>query len=77
MCKARHGETPLHKACQMGRLDIVKYLMEDVKNNVCSDSTPLHTAIAFGTLKVVQYMIEEQSVGIRITTLLSIILLLH
>ena len=57
-------------ACQTDSLDVVKYLMEDVKvDSSCQDddtgATPLHLAAHFGSLDVVQYMIEEQQCDVE------------
>ena len=63
MCRGWYGRTPLHDACQAGKLNVVKYLVGDVKVDVsCRDgakgATSLHIAAQFGKLDVVQYMIE-------------------
>jgi ankyrin repeat protein len=61
-------ETALHYACMYGRLDIVKYLVENVRANVeltvHKKGTPLHEACRYGKLEVVKYLIERASANV-------------
>ena len=60
----RRNYTPLHWAAIFGRIDIVKFLVEDMNCDVeCRDdycNTPLHRAALAGRLNIVQYFIEER-----------------
>ena len=61
------GESPLHRACEKGFLDIVIYLHQagadmDKRINDAQTSwgdTPLHKAVLGGQLHVVTYLVEE------------------
>ena len=64
------GESPLHRACEKGFLDIVIYLHQagadmDKRINDAQTSwgdTPLHKAVMGGQLHVVVYLVEEVGV---------------
>ncbi|CAN2103767.1 ankyrin repeat domain-containing protein [Wolbachia pipientis] len=61
--KVKNGRTPLHYAAQEGKLDVVKYLVEekhaDVNANDNDGFIPLHYAAAHGNLRLVKYMVEK------------------
>ena len=65
MCRGwyHNGKTPLHRACEKGRLNVVKYLLEDAKvDSSCrdvDDLTPLHIAAPNGELSVVKLLVED------------------
>ena len=69
--RGRHDQTPLHIAALHGRLEIVKYLINELNcdpnimiSNVNNDKfcgrTPLHNASQNGQLHVVKFLIENQ-----------------
>ena len=64
------GTSVLHRACQKGRVEVVKFLLEDgltnVNETVEGDLTPLHVAADNGTFEVVKCLIEN---GARVTKL--------
>ncbi|MDP1879341.1 MAG: ankyrin repeat domain-containing protein, partial [Parachlamydiaceae bacterium] len=51
----------LHKACANGRLDIVEFLIKDLKhspnNKNCLGLTPLHIAVIYLDLKIVDFLL--------------------
>ena len=57
-----YHRTPLHNASQNGRLDVVNYLIEDMKvDSSCqdvNDATPLHQAAYCGQLSAVKLLVE-------------------
>ena len=56
-------KTPLHIACEAGRLDIVMYLVNDQKVDpgyTSGDNTPLHGACGGGNLELVKFLVEEK-----------------
>jgi Ankyrin repeats (3 copies) len=59
----RDGKTSLHYACRNGRLDCVRYLVEERHrdvNEVSGDgTTPLHLACFGGHLPVVEYLLAH------------------
>ena len=63
MCRGENGLTPLHYACQGGRLDIVKYLIEEKNiDSSCQAKDgilPLHIASINGHLPVVKLLVED------------------
>ena len=65
MCRDYHSLTPLYAACSNGQLDVVKYLVEDVKvdpscrNDHEIDITPLHIAALRGEFPVVKCLVED------------------
>lgn len=68
------GESPLHRACEKGFLEIVKYLHErgaDMDTRVTDHQlmfgdTPLQKAVAGGHLAVVQYLVDEVGVVVDV-----------
>ncbi|MFH1831407.1 MAG: ankyrin repeat domain-containing protein [bacterium] len=63
--------TPLHKVAQIGRLDVVTYLVEnkdDIKAKDKFGLTPLHKAAQNGHLGVVEYLVENKDDIKAITT---------
>ena len=60
--------TLLHFAAKNGKLEIVKYLIEECEANVdsenCDESTPLHQAIKGRNIDIVKYLIEEKKASI-------------
>ena len=61
--KANNDKTPLHVACENGRLDIVRYLVNDQKVDpgyTSGDNTPLHGACGGGNLELVKFLVEEK-----------------
>jgi hypothetical protein len=61
--KRFYKRTPLHVASEYGKVEIVKYLIEQCHANVEEKDnygwTPLHIASARGKIKVVKYLIEQ------------------
>ncbi|KAK5995630.1 Ankyrin-R-like protein [Cladobotryum mycophilum] len=58
----RRGETPLDKACNFGRENITKLLLEKGANMECKDmcgNTPLLTACFFNSLAIVEMLVEN------------------
>ena len=65
--RGEFGDTPLHDASQSGHLEIVKYIVEEVKvNPEVMDNygeTPLDDASWGGHLEIVKYLVEEVKVN--------------
>lgn len=65
------GNTVLHLACQVHRLDIVRCLLEQGKADVEATNnqkcTPLHIASALGLLSIVQYIVEHGQANVDVT----------
>ncbi|XP_028417225.1 uncharacterized protein LOC114541509 [Dendronephthya gigantea] len=60
--KNTNGSTVLHSAVAKGKLEIVKYLVEngaDVNRPDIDGLTVLHTAVSKGTLGIVKYLVEK------------------
>ena len=61
------GDTPLHRACKRGCLDIVKLLIEeygcDPTVRTGSNKNVLHYACGHGHIDVVKYLIDKQHVN--------------
>ena len=58
--------TPLDLACEYGSLEMVKYLLEDLKCdmiNVKGHNTPLHQAAYGGKNDIVKYLIHEKGIS--------------
>ena len=59
----KDGDTPLHKASWDNHLEIVKYLVEEVKVNPDAQDeygcTPLHDASHWGHLEIIKYFIRH------------------
>ena len=53
----------MHRASIHGKLDIIKYLIEEYHSNVeeieNNGRTPLHSASWIGQLNIVKYLVEE------------------
>jgi ankyrin repeat protein len=66
------GNTPLHIAAWHGKLDVVKYLVDNCNGNVEAGDkygrTPLHFACWNGTINVVKYLIEDCGASIDTAT---------
>ena len=63
-----HKAPPVHYACQLGHVDIVRYLVEKGCNlDIKADRgmTPLHAACFSGKLNVVRYLIGEKKCDIE------------
>jgi ankyrin repeat protein len=66
------GQTPLHRSCKIGNLNIVKIL---INNGASLNLTnrygwyPIHIASYFGYIKVVMYLIEQQKSTNESTTI--------
>ena len=64
--------TPLHIACGMGHLEVVKFLIEEkgcdytliCRNKEGFAISPLHSACENGHLDIVRYLVDEQSVDL-------------
>ena len=58
------GDTPLHRACRRGCLNIVKLLIErygcDPNVTTKSNQSVLHYACLYGNIDIVEYLINEQ-----------------
>lgn len=57
-----YRKTPLHWACELDRLDIIKCLVEhgaNLKPTNYYRETPLHTAFKYSNLKVVKYLMAQ------------------
>ena len=57
------GHSPLHCAAANGRLDIVKFILENVPVEINRKGywTPLHLAIKFKHEKVVEFLLEQNA----------------
>lgn len=68
--------TPLHVACEYGNLEVVKFLCENVANNVnkilestsyhnryWKTKTPLHLACEFGCVEIVNYFLSKKELA--------------
>jgi len=59
----QEGTTPLHAACTMGQLEIVKHLVTqgkcDLMHSTDNGNTPIHSACAAGHLEIVRYLVTE------------------
>ena len=57
------GDTVLHIACVSGRLDVVQFLVNDMKFDInCKNgrkSTPLHVAIEWGSIEVAKFLLDN------------------
>ena len=66
MGKDPNNNTALHIAAKYGRIEILKYLIEDQEYNPASlgwhGTTPLHTAAERKHLSIVQYLITQHQV---------------
>ena len=72
LCQTKHGSTPLHLACQGGNIDIVRYLMNEMKKYPSLKDmvyikdhagwTPLHCAAKCNHLEIVQYLVSKEQV---------------
>ncbi|CAI8056200.1 Espin [Geodia barretti] len=75
MCRGENGWTPLHYACEGGRLDTVKYLIEEKNiDSLCQGGngvTPLHLAALNAPPEVVKYLIEERRCDHSVTSTLG------
>ena len=64
------GHTPLHIACQVGNLDIAKYLIKIDQNSLQATDTrgnlPLHLACAGGNCEVVSYILDQSTYGVTL-----------
>jgi ankyrin repeat protein len=63
-CRDELGRTPLHWACQEGKLEIVKCLLNagasiDVQDN--GGFTPLYTAVGEGNLGITRELLERNA----------------
>jgi ankyrin repeat protein len=63
--KPNTGDLCLHEACRGGRLDFVKFLIEDKGMNIDStnnyNDTPLHRASQYGQLEIVKYLVQRNA----------------
>ena len=62
--------SPLHNACRHGNVEIVKYLIEEIKCNVDSkvpriNDTLLHIACRYGSQGVAKYLVENNYCSIE------------
>lgn len=63
----KNGWFPLHSAVAKGKLEIVKYLIEECKIDINLQQinqwqdTPLHTAANFGQYEVLKYLLEKNA----------------
>ena len=62
---------PLHVACEFGRLDIIKHLVEEIKVNMdarCNITgyTPLMYACQTGQTQVIEYL-SQSRIGANLT----------
>ncbi len=66
MGKDTNSNTALHVAAEFGRIQVLKYLIEDQGCNPaslgCNGTTPLHRAATFKHLAIVQYLITQHQV---------------
>ena len=66
------GVTPLHKACQYGKLDIVKSLVAlpsvDVNSKSSCGDSPLHTACRYGQLEILKFLLSLSSIDVNTKT---------
>ncbi len=66
MGKDTNNNTALHIAVYYGRIQILKYLIEDQGCNPASlgqdGTTPLHTAAQYKHLSIVQYLVTQHQV---------------
>lgn len=73
--KTQHGATPLHIASLNSHLNIVKYLVTNLKANpLCKDKeqwTPLHYACQEGNISVVRVLVNEMSKHMPIEDILN------
>eukprot|EP00956_Cyclotella_meneghiniana_P025161 scaffold51847_cov39-Cyclotella_meneghiniana.AAC.5 len=62
------GSTPLHLACQVGHLDVVKYLITTCEESlqICNSSgeIPLQVACRYGKCNIINYMLEKSDHGV-------------
>ena len=65
---SKKGVTCLHLAAAAGKLEIVRYLVEDANpklsvnlRTTASKSLPIHVAAKGGQLEVLQYFVEDKS----------------
>ena len=64
MCRVKYNSaTPLQLACEEGKVDVVKYLIEDAEvetaSRDCEGATPLHCAVRSERLPLVKLLVEE------------------
>lgn len=58
---SKDGQTPLHKSCIIGNLDILKLLIENGANlNITNKNGwyPIHLASYFGNTQIVLYLLQ-------------------
>ena len=67
MTKDRRGDSVLHIAAGYGRLDVLKYLLDEVQSNPVptgfKGSTPLHGAAEAGHLSTVEYLVGNHQIN--------------
>ena len=59
VCK--HGKTLLHKAAELGKIEVVKYLVSqgaDVDAKTHAENTPLHFAVKKEHIEIAQYLVN-------------------
>lgn len=59
------GETPLHKACCAGKLQIIKLLLQqddiDINKRNNNGQTPLHIVSKVGNIEAAQLLLDAES----------------
>ena len=65
-----HGCIPLHYACRLGDLNIVKYLVDNDKNSLATfdsgGNLPLHHACLAGKPDTVSYILDTTDHGVAV-----------